>query len=149
MTLVIKKASGGVSVLRLVNDGDAATCIAQWQAANQGEYIAHADVAEEALPQDRSTRHLWSLVDGAVVVDPALAAVPESISPRQFRQALTHFGFRANVETVVSQSDQDTKDWYEYSTEFQRNHQKTLSMAQTLGYTAQQMDQVWVYGAAL
>jgi hypothetical protein len=149
MTLVIQKASGGVAVMRLVNDGDAATCIAQWQAVNPGEYVSHAEVAEEALPQDRSTRALWALVNGAVVVDPALAPVPETISPRQFRQALTHFGFRANVETVVSQADQDTKDWYEYATDFQRNHQKTLSMAQAMGYTSQQMDQVWVHGAAL
>jgi hypothetical protein len=149
MTIVIQKASGGVTVLRLVNNGDAATCLAQWQAVNPGEYVSHAEVAEEALPQDRSTRALWKLVDGAVVIDPALAPVPESISPRQFRQSLTHFGFRANIEAVVAQADQDTKDWYEYATDFQRNHAKTLSMAQAMGYTSQQMDQVWVYGAAL
>jgi hypothetical protein len=74
---------------------------------------------------------------------------PEAISPRQFRQALTHFDYRTNVENAVAASDQDTKDWYAYATQFERHHPKVLSMAQQLGYTSDQIDAVWTYGASL
>lgn len=82
-------------------------------------------------------------------VNPAPVVVPEIISPRQFRQSLTHFGFRPNVETAIGAADQDTKDWYQFATQFERNHPKVLAMAQAMGYTSVQIDQVWTYGATL
>lgn len=87
---------------------------------------------------------MW--VDGAWA---ALVLVPEVISPRQFRQSLTHFGFRSSVETTISGTDQDTKDWYEFATQFERHHPKVIAMAQVMGFTSDQMDEVWTYGAAL
>lgn len=77
-------------------------------------------------------------------------AVPQSISPRQFRQALTHFGFRSQVDGAVSAStDQDLKDWYQFASDFQRYHPEVLAMAAALGFTSDQLDQVWLYGIAL
>jgi hypothetical protein len=80
---------------------------------------------------------------------PAPPFVPEVISPRQFRQSLTYCGFRSNVESAVAASDQDTKDWYAVATQFERHHPKVVSMAQALGYTDAQVDQVWVYGSGI
>jgi hypothetical protein len=77
----------------------------------------------------------------------ALVLVPDVISPRQFRQSLTYYGFRTNVENGVAASDQDTKDWYAFATQFERTHPKVLSMATQLGYTSAQIDSVWTYGA--
>lgn len=85
----------------------------------------------------------------AYLLAPAETAVPEVISPRQFRQALTHAGFRTTVESAVSSADQDTKDWYEFATQFERHHPRVVAMAQALGYTDAQVDAVWTYGAGL
>jgi hypothetical protein len=76
--------------------------------------------------------------------------VPVAISPRQFRQSLTHYGFRQQVDSAVSaSSDQDLKDWYQFATEFERNHPEVLAMATALGFTSGQLDQVWTYGASI
>jgi hypothetical protein len=81
---------------------------------------------------------------------PPPPTVPESISPRQFRQALTKFGFRQQVDgAVAASSDQNLKDWYEFTSEFQRHHAEVLTMATALGFTVAQLDQVWIYGATL
>lgn len=89
-----------------------------------------------------------SIIDGKLVPLAPAPVVPESISPRQFRQALTHFGFRQQVDAAVAASaDQDLKDWYEWSTDFQRHHPEVLAMAAALGFTSDQLDQVWIYGA--
>lgn len=71
------------------------------------------------------------------------------ISPRQIRMALTQLGLRAEVETAVAAGDQDMKDWYEFSTYFDRNHPQVLAMAQTLNVTDAQLDALWELGSTL
>lgn len=90
-------------------------------------------------------------VDGAVVIAPLPAPeVPVSISPRQIRQALSKFGFRQQVESAIaSSSDQDLKDWWEFASDFQRSHPEVLAMGQQMGFTPEQMDQLWIYGATI
>lgn len=91
-----------------------------------------------------------SIVGGILRPAPQRLDVPESISPRQFRQALNHFGFRQLVDAAVAGSnDQDLKDWYEFTSDMQRHHLKVLTMAAALGFTGDQLDQVWIYGATL
>jgi hypothetical protein len=75
--------------------------------------------------------------------------VPESVTPRQIRQALTRIGLRTSVEQAVSQGTQDIKDWYEFSTEFQRNHLGVLEIAQALNVTTEQLDNLWILAATL
>lgn len=111
--------------------------------------VSGFDGAQFIDPQDSVIGSTW---DGAQFIPPAPTppVVPESISPRQFRQSLNHFGFRQQVDNGVAASgDQDLKDWYEYTSDFQRHHPKVLFMAQQLGFTSDQLDQVWSYGAAL
>jgi hypothetical protein len=71
------------------------------------------------------------------------------ISPRQIRMALTQFGLRSQVETAISASDQDMKDWYEFSTYFDRNHPQVLAMATELNVTEADLDALWKLGATL
>ena len=71
------------------------------------------------------------------------------ISPRQIRMALTQLGLRNEVETAVAAGDQDMKDWYEFSTYFDRNHPQVISMAAALGVDDQELDTLWKLGATL
>lgn len=80
-------------------------------------------------------------------IDPL--AVPESISPRQIRMAMTKLGFRSQVESAVSSGDQDLKDWWEFSSFYERNHQMVKLMASALGVSESQLDELWILGATL
>lgn len=89
-------------------------------------------------------------VSGAPLPVIPVVTVPEEISPRQFRQALTKFGFRQQVEGAIAASvDQNLKDWWEFTSAFQRRHPEVLAMATALGFSDAQLDQVWIYGATL
>jgi hypothetical protein len=154
MTIVIQKVSGGVAVMRLVNDADAATCIAQWQAVNPGEYVSHAEVAEELLPQDRSARALWSLVDGAVVIDPSLTPVPQKVTRRQAIRALRLAGKYDLVQPAIDAIlDQDQRqfmqDEWDESQEFERDRASLIAMATAIGLDSAAIDALFVTAAAL
>lgn len=99
-------------------------------------------------PQNSVVGSVWN---GTSFTNPAPvpSPIPEVISPRQFRQSLTYYTFRTNVENAVAASDQNTKDWYQYAPQFERHHPEVLAMAQQLGYTSAQLDEVWTYGATL
>lgn len=75
--------------------------------------------------------------------------VPESITPRQIRQALSRAGLRGYVESAVAASDQDTKDWYEWATKFERNHPLVIGMGESLGQSTEQMDNLFILGESL
>lgn len=72
-----------------------------------------------------------------------------SVSPRQIRQALTRAGLRNSVETAVLQGDQDLKDWWEFSTEFDRDHPQVIAMAAALNVSSQQLDAIWISAGEL
>ena len=75
--------------------------------------------------------------------------VPESVTPRQIRQALTRAGLRTAVESAVAAGNQDTKDWYEFATEFRRDHPMVAALAQSLSVTDEQLDGLWQVAGAL
>lgn len=72
-----------------------------------------------------------------------------SVSPRQIRQALTAAGLRASVEAAITAGDQDTKDWYEFSTAFERNHPRVAAMGTALGVSVLDMDNLWTLAGTL
>ena len=78
-----------------------------------------------------------------------VSAPVAQISPRQIRMALTHAGLRSQVEAAVAAGDQDLKDWYEFSTYFDRNHPQVIAMAQSLNVTDQELDTLWALGGTL
>ena len=71
------------------------------------------------------------------------------ISPRQIRQALTRAGLRVAVEAAVAAGDQDLKDWYEFSTAFERNNAQVTAMGEALGVSESALDDLWALGASL
>ena len=80
---------------------------------------------------------------------PVQTVVPDSISPRQLRQALSRVGLRDAVESAVAVSDQDTKDWYEWATVFERNHPRVIGMGVALGQSYSQLDELFILGGSL
>ena len=70
-------------------------------------------------------------------------------SPRQIRQALTQVGLRAGVEAAVATGSQDLKDWWEFATSLERQHPMVLAMAQGIGVTEQQLDDLFVLASTL
>ena len=78
-----------------------------------------------------------------------IAKIPASVSPRQIRQALTAASLRASVEAAVAAADQDTKDWWEFATAFERQHPMVIAMATGLGVTARQLDDLWTLAGSL
>ena len=88
----------------------------------------------------------------AAAIQEATKPVPApvtQISPRQIRMALTQLNLRSQVEAAVVAGDQDMKDWYEFSTYFDRNHPQVLAMATALSVTDAQLDALWKLGATL
>lgn len=71
------------------------------------------------------------------------------VSPRQIRQALTASGLRSVVEAAVASGTQDIKDWYEFSTSFDRYNPQVLDMAAALDISDLQLDQLWRLAATL
>lgn len=75
--------------------------------------------------------------------------IPNAVSPRQIRMALTRTDLRVQIEQIVQSGDQDLKDWYEYSTIFERNNPQVEAMATALGLTPQQVDDLWILASSL
>ena len=88
-------------------------------------------------------------LDPQVIETKRKAAVPISVSPRQIRQALTHVALRASVEDAVSAGDQDLKDWWEFSTQFERVNPKVTEMGAALNVTELQLDELWTLAGSL
>lgn len=98
----------------------------------------------------------FSVIGAATIEDyvappapPVVVPVPASVSPRQIRQALTRAGLRASVELAVGAGDQDTKDWYEFSTSFERSNPQVTAMGQLLGVSESSLDDLWILAATL
>lgn len=75
--------------------------------------------------------------------------VPQSVSPRQIRQALTRAGLRASVEAAVAAGDQDTKDWYEFATAFDRSNPVVSALGAALNVSDAQLDDLWILADSL
>lgn len=73
----------------------------------------------------------------------------QRVSPRQIRQAFSQMGIRATIEGAIANASQDVKDWYEFSTFFDRNNPVSISIATSLGFTTEQMDAVWQLASTL
>lgn len=78
-----------------------------------------------------------------------IASIPFSVSPRQIRQALTRVLLREPVEAAIAASDQDTKDWWERSTSFERQHLKVIQMGLALNQSTLQMDDLFILAGSL
>lgn len=80
---------------------------------------------------------------------PAVVEVPNTITPRQIRFQLTVIGLRQQVEDWVAAQTIDIKDWWEFSTVFERNNQKLIDAAAIFGLTSEQIDQMFIEASQL
>lgn len=81
-------------------------------------------------------------------------SVPQNVSPRQIRQAMNRVPFgettlREAVEAVISGGTQDIKDWYEFATEFYRQHEDVALLAEALNVSESDLDNLWILAASL
>lgn len=93
----------------------------------------------------------YECVEGEIVKKQASArtAVPQFASPRQIRQALTRAGLREAVEAAIASGSQDIKDWYEFATEFSRQHEDVALLAEALNVSEEDLDNLWILAASL
>ena len=78
-----------------------------------------------------------------------LPVIIQPVSPRQIRQALTAMGLRASVEAAVAAGEQDVKDWWEFSTAFDRLHPAVVEMGEALEQPPEALDALWELAASL
>lgn len=72
-----------------------------------------------------------------------------TLTPRQFRQALTKLDLRQTVEDGVKNSEQDIQDWFNFSITFSRTDPELLSLAKTLKISNKKIDNIWATGSQL
>lgn len=80
--------------------------------------------------------------------------VPVSVSPRQFKTALVLSGFNlSNIDSFIDNLPSPQKELvkiaWEYSTEFHRDNDLLTQMAPMLGFTSEQLDQLFVLASTL
>lgn len=81
-------------------------------------------------------------------------SVPQNVSPRQIRQAMNRVPFgegtlREAVEAAIASGSQDIKDWYEFATEFSRQHEDVALLAVALNVSEEDLDNLWILAASL
>lgn len=69
MPIVIKRADGGVSILQLIEGTDVDAEIEKWKVSSPGEYVSHREMADSAIPADRTFRNAWSDTTAKKVID--------------------------------------------------------------------------------
>lgn len=111
----------------------------------QGYTLSAANKDEHTYPVDGW--YWFTTLDSAMTGMSAVTT--NSVSPRQIRQALTAAGLRTQVEAAVAASDQNTKDWWEFATAFERNHPMVSAMAAGLGISEVQIDDLFNQAATL
>lgn len=70
--------------------------------------------------------------------------VPTTVTPYQARVALTNAGLRDQVETVVAQADQGTRDAWEYGIAVDRHSPMIVALAGTIGLTEEQVNELFI-----
>lgn len=81
--------------------------------------------------------------------EPGPPPVPLAITPLQARRALDQLGLRDAVEAHVANLPRAERDAWEYAIEVRRDDPTIASGAAALGLTTEQVDQLFIAGAAL
>lgn len=93
---------------------------------------------------DERTKPTWDAVQ-AVTIAPVFAPV----TPRQIRLAINQLGLRSAIEAYVANADQDTKDSWQYSTQFERTNPMLVNAAIALGQPSSAVDALFTLAATL
>lgn len=106
-----------------------------------------AHIPPDTANRDRAEFIAWQAEGG--VAEPYEHPVPASVTRRQFKQGLSRIGLRAAVEAAIAAADQDTKDWYADSLNFERSNPVMNGMAAALGKTPEDIDNLFRLAATL
>ena len=119
--------------------------------AKQTEMDAALATAQAAHAAELAAKdaEIAALEVQVVALTPAPSAPAVVASPRQIRQALTAADMRAAVEDTVAAGDQDIKDWWNFSTAFERTNPQVTAMATALGVSDEELDGLWALAVTL
>lgn len=79
----------------------------------------------------------------------ALPKIKSAVSAWQIRKALNQTGLRDAVENAVVGADRETRDAWEYATEFERDHPLVVSLGTALGKTPEELDALFALAVTL
>lgn len=92
----------------------------------------------------------WLYADGEFSPPPEpTVPVPAVVSMRQARLALLQAGLLASVETAMAGASAADQIEWEYATEVRRDSPLVVSMTAALGWTAEQVDDLFRTAASL
>lgn len=103
--------------------------------------------AYEPIPDAPGLNHYWDAAVGQWVEYPVY--LPQEISRLQGLIVLERNGLLAQCETLVAQSDLETKLAWANCSSFNRQSPMLLAVAGALGLTDAQLDQLFVDGAQI
>ena len=141
-------------------DGLQATALSDLAAAQAAKATAEAALTAKQAELDTTIAahttalaakdaEIAALEVQVVALTPAPSVPSVVASPRQIRQALTAAGMRAAVEDAVAAGDQDIKDWWNFSTAFERTNLQVTAMATALGVSDEELDGLWALAVTL
>ena len=118
------------------------------------DFTVDALNSAQTAAQDKATAEAALTTAQARIADlEAQIAAPavnvQSVSPRQIRQALTANDMGQQVADAVAAGDQNLKDWWNYSTVFDRNNAQVVAMGAALGVSDASLDDLWALAASL
>lgn len=73
--------------------------------------------------------------------------VPQSVSPMQIRLALNELGLRQTIENAVDSGSQDLKDMWKFASEFKRDYPLIEELSVSLGFTKEQVDNIFRFAS--
>lgn len=125
----------------------------------EGVFLIPAHATPLALPNvPDGSRAVFNGASWAVEVIPP-APTPDdppepgpfvlTCSPWQIRKALNATGLRAAVDSAVSGADQTTKDAWEFAQEFRRDNPLITAVANALGKTEAEIDDLFALAVSL
>lgn len=109
-------------------------------------------IGELELPEGTS-EEVWTQKLAVYAMAPA-APIIKDVTPRQIRQALILSGVSmASIDAALDTLPEPTKslakaEW-EYSIAFQRNRPLVAQVGIMLGWTSQQLDDLWIFAHTL
>lgn len=90
-------------------------------------------VVQPVVDQVAYEEYATWIQNGGQPLETGVVIIPQSVTPRQIRLALTQLGLRTAVEQAVAASTQDVKDTWEFSTECRIDDPLVIQFGQMLG----------------
>ena len=98
-----------------------------------------------AMAMSGGTNYEPNMKDSNTALFKIKPIVPEKVTPRQIRLALARAGLLSQIEAALEDPDnKEAQISWEYSIEINRDDYLLNSFASSLGFTSQQLDQLFI-----